>query len=118
MFVPVGAIKPSTAYKHRVLAKEKENEVQALFSATLASPDADTATISLTWMAFSPLGFVTRRNCARQASGVSDGVADRDLVADAERDAVDTGDAADGDGDGVDGNCDDDGERKVATLRL
>ena len=70
-----------------MLAEEEENEVQALFSATLAPPDADAATISLTWMALSPFGFVTCRNCARQTSGVSDGVADRDLVADAESEA-------------------------------
>jgi hypothetical protein len=38
----------STAYKHRVLKEANENDVHALFSATLASPDADTATISFT----------------------------------------------------------------------
>ena len=70
-----------------MLAEEEENEVQALFSATLSPPDADAATISLTWMALSPFGFVTCRNCARQTSGVSEGVADRDLVADAESEA-------------------------------
>jgi hypothetical protein len=39
---------PSTAYIHRVFAEVNENDEHALFSATLASPDADTATISFT----------------------------------------------------------------------
>jgi hypothetical protein len=45
---PVGAIRPSTAYKHRVLKEEDVDDVHALPCATLASPDADTATISFT----------------------------------------------------------------------
>ena len=47
-FVPVGAMSPSTAKLHRLLAEENENEVHALPSATVAPPDAGTATISLT----------------------------------------------------------------------